>query len=332
MPTDARTDSYLLQREGQILAGRYRVTELLGVGAMGSVWLAEQMVLKQPVVAKFHEEGFVGADARKGLERFTREARTLSSVRHRNVCELYEVGQDEDGVPYLILERLEGRTLAARMDEKVPLPLGEALSVAMAVAQGLEAVHAAGVLHRDVKPENIFLHQGERGIVPKLIDFGLARLVGTKRITAGGLAVGTPGFMAPEQARGVSDLDARVDIYSLGVTLYEMLTDELPARGESMTDLMAWTVHRPPIPLRTWRPDLIGPVEDVVMKALERDRSDRFPNVRAMRLALENAAVVRCEEDAERIRYPVRLPMDEAAGRGQPETLPPPSGAGPSGG
>ncbi|HJL19426.1 MAG TPA: serine/threonine-protein kinase [Sandaracinaceae bacterium LLY-WYZ-13_1] len=283
------SETYLLQRGGQILAGRYRVTELLGVGAMGSVWLAEQMALKTIVVVKFHEEGFVGSKAEVALERFLREARTIASVRHRNVCELYEVGRTEEGEPYLIMERLDGGSLAARLRDEGRLPVGESLAIAIALCHGLEAVHAAGVLHRDIKPENVFLHEDrELGVVPKLIDFGLARPAGDeKRITSNGKAVGTPGYMAPEQARGQRDLDARADLYAVGVTLYEMLSGELPARGETSMDLMVWTATEDPIPLAEHRPDLAGPVTDAVMKALAFPRPGRYEDARSMRLALE---------------------------------------------
>lgn len=293
------SDTHLLQRGGQILKGRYRVKELLGVGAMGSVWVAEQMALKRPVVVKFHEEAFVGTGAGIALERFMREARTLASVRHRNVIELYEVGRTDDGEPYLIMELLRGRTLAARLRESAVLPNGEAFAIAGALLDGLQAVHGAGVLHRDIKPENVFLHDGDAGVAPKLIDFGLARGVEGKRITSQGKAVGTPGYMAPEQARGEAELDHRVDLYAVGVVLYEMLTGRLPARGETMMDLMVAAATEDPWPLTDERPDLAGPIEDGVMKALARHRDDRYPDAKTMRIALSAVFDAHSETQAE---------------------------------
>ncbi len=282
-----KSETYVLERGGTLLAGRYRVIELLGVGAMGSVWIAEQLALKRKVVVKFHEEAFVGAGRRTALTRFMREARTLASVHHRNVTELYEVGRTEAGEPYLILELLSGETLAARMRRDPPMSVAEALSVAIAIASGLEAVHAAGILHRDVKPENVFLHLADAEVIPKLLDFGLARDTGTdKRITWNGTALGTPGYMAPEQARGEGDLDRRADLYSLGVTLYEMLSGELPFAGESPMDLLVATTGDDPTPLSTWRGELRGPIENLVMKSVARERGERFPDARTMRLAL----------------------------------------------
>jgi len=283
-----RSDTYLLDRGGQVLAGRYRVTELLGVGAMGSVWIAEQLALKRQVVVKFHEEGFVGNNSDVAYERFRREARTLASVHHRNVTELFEAGKTPEGEPYLIMERLRGKTLAARMRNERILPIQDAIEVAVEIASGLQAVHAAGVLHRDIKPENIYLHDaGEDGIIPKLIDFGLARPETGKRLTMGNKAVGTPGYMAPEQARGSKTLDGRVDLYALGVTLYEMLTGNLPSEGETMVDLMIWTATEEPIPITDYRPDLSGPVANVIMRCIARDLDERYPDAKTMRLALQ---------------------------------------------
>lgn len=277
----------MLERGGTVLAGRYRVRELIGVGAMGSVWLAEHIVLRRPAVAKFHEASFVGARGKTPLARFEREARTLASVHHRNVIELYEVGRTEDGEPYLILELLEGETLAGRLTREGTMSVADALFVATEICLGLEAVHAAGILHRDIKPENIFLHESEDGLLPKLIDFGLARPMETgEKLTWTGSAVGTPGYMAPEQARGSSDLDARTDLFSLGVTLYEMLSGELPFPGESMSELLRAATSGELIPLVHWRPDLAGPLAEAVHTALAPRRIDRFSDAREMRMAL----------------------------------------------
>ena len=280
----------MLDRGGTVLAGRYRVCELLGVGAMGSVWIAEQIVLRRKVVVKFHEESFAGASGKTAVARFMREARTLSSVRHRNVTELYEVGRTPSGEPYLILELLEGETLARRLTREGTMSVGDALHVAIELSRGLDAVHAAGVLHRDIKPENIFLHEREGELVPKLLDFGLARPITTgERLTWSGSAVGTPGYMAPEQARGRTDLDGKADLFSLGVTLYEMLSGELPFAGETMSELLHAAASEDPIPLTVSRPDLAGPLADAVHTALARLPSERFADARAMRLALAAA-------------------------------------------
>ncbi len=285
-----QTDTYVLDRGGTVLAGRYRVIELLGVGARGSVWIAEHLALRRKVVVKFHERGFVGAAAETALHRFLRETRSLASVRHRNVIELHEVGRTNDGEPYLIRELLQGETLAQRLGRERTLALKDAVSIATAIADGLEAVHACGIVHRDVKPENVFLHVVDGHTIPKLLDFGLARNIESSgRITWSGAAIGTPGYMAPEQARGEEDLDHRVDVYALGVVLYEMLAGELPFGADSASDLVLAVTKDDPIPLTVWRPDLAGPLGDAVMRALAPRRSERHRDVRAMRAALRAA-------------------------------------------
>ena len=283
-------ETYLLDRAGELLQGRYRVTQLLGAGSMGSVWLAEHIALRRTVVVKFHEAGFTGVGGDLAEARFLREARTLSAVRHRNVNELFEVGATDAGELYLVLERLRGETLAARMRSEVIFGEEFSVAVALAVASGLEAVHAAGVLHRDVKPENLLLHEEGTELVPKLIDFGLARGVeGGERLTRTHGAVGTPGYMSPEQSRGSADLDARVDLYALGVVLYEMLTGNLPAEGETATELLVWTSSRDPIPITDRRPTVSPRLAEAVMKLLERERDARPASVREARSMLLDA-------------------------------------------
>lgn len=285
---ETQLDKYLLDRAGQLVAGRYRIESLLGAGGMGSIWIARNAALRNRVVVKFHEKGFIGSQARESLQRFLREAKTLSTVRHVNVTELFESGTNEAGEPYLIMEYLEGETLMAKMRREGVLPLDDALRITAAIADGLGAAHDMGVLHRDVKPENIFLRKEPLGDpTPKLLDFGLAReVVDKKPLTAENRVVGTPGYFSPEQARGRRDMDARVDIYSLGVTLYEMLTHAFPSEGETATDHMIWVATRDPIELKHRRPDLAGPPNDVVMKALALKRDDRYPDARRFRDAL----------------------------------------------
>ena len=288
-----RNDTYLLDRTGALLAGRYRVRELIGAGAMGSVWLAEQTALRREVVVKFHES-FRDEDG-LGLKRFLREGRALSAVRHRNVVELHEVGHTDEGEPFLIMERLRGRTLADRLGREIRIPAREAFDVAIGLASGLEAVHAAGILHRDVKPENVILHEeAARGrgqdatIIPRLVDFGLARPVeGGERITTDNRAIGTPGYMAPEQVVGVGRMDGRADVYGLGAVLYEMLSGELAVDGDSAMQLMVSTAEDDPIPIEVWCPELAGPGGGVLMQALARERDARTPDVRSFRKALE---------------------------------------------
>jgi len=284
------SDTYLLDRGGMLLLGRYRVDELIGAGGMGSVWLAEQVALKRWVVVKFHESWTRSEDPARAHQRFLREAKLLASVHHRNVAEFFDSGITKDGDPFLIMERLQGHSLAFRMRDGHPMPLAESLDIAIAIASGLEAVHAAGVRHRDVKPENVFLHHDEEydQMVPKLLDFGLAGSDTAARLTDANHTVGTPGYMPPEQAFGLDRIDHRVDVYALGVTLYEMLTGRLPAIGETNEQLVSYVVHHDPIPIQGFREDLPADVAGTIMSTLARDRDLRPSDAREMRRALED--------------------------------------------
>lgn len=282
------SEPYLVAREGDLVAERFLVCDLIGIGGMGSVWAAVDQTTGHDVVLKFHEDGFLRGDGGRALRRFIREAEVLQSVAHPNVCGLIDSGQDgRSGERYLVLERLRGETLDFVLSRRGPLPAGAAFAIAHDLANGLAAVHAAGVLHRDVKPSNILLHQVDGRLVPKLIDFGLARLASPQlAITLENSTVGTPGYMAPEQARGRTDLDGRIDVYGLGVTLYEMLCGALPARGETNVDLLVACATRDPIPLRSRLPSIEPMVEEVVMQALKRNREERFGCASSFAMAL----------------------------------------------
>ncbi len=279
-----------IARVGHLVGGRYRVEDLLGLGAMGSAWAARDVTDERPVVLKIHEEGFDGPEPELALQRFLREAETLASVRHANVCRLLASGTDpETGEAYLVLEPLAGITLADALREG-PREVPWALAVAAEVARGLEAVHAAGILHRDIKPANVILHEAQGRLIPTIIDFGLARAERPRvPLTAGRVAVGTPGYMAPEQARGLPDLDGRIDVYALGVTLYEMLTGALPVDGLTGMDLMIATVTEGATPIRAHRPELDPALEAIVMKALATDRDARYADALTLRRALVDA-------------------------------------------
>lgn len=283
-------DTYLLDRGGTILLGRYRVQELIGTGGMGSVWVVEQLVLKQTAVVKFHESWSSREHSETAIARFVEEARLLAAVHHRNVTRLYEVGRTEDGEPFLIMERLRGDSLAWRMRDGLPMPVRESTEIAIAIAAGLEAVHAGGVYHRDVKPENVFLHEDEDldQIVPKLLDFGLAGWANASSESNTGYTVGTPGYMPPEQAYGLENIDHRVDVYALGVTLYEMLTARLPAEGDTGADLMHSVVHFDPLPITSYRANLPPDLAELIMRTVSRNREERPQNARALRHALQD--------------------------------------------
>ena len=284
-------------RVAQVLAG-YRVEQLIGFGAMGTIWAVRHVERGEVAVAKVSESDLVDITDSLGRERFLREAVVLASVRHPNVVSLFEVGQTSAGEPFLIMERLVGEPLDELLSrhalgaEPARSGVTRAIAIGAELLAGLEAVHAAGVLHRDVKPENVFLARIEGRTVVKLLDFGLSRGLHWRagKITRAGRAVGTPGYMSPEQARGRRDLDPRTDLYSVGVVLYEMLAGRRPFEGLSPTDVMIRACTESPVPLAELRPDLPPALAALVMRAFRCEREERFASAAEMRAALEACA------------------------------------------
>ncbi len=270
-----------------IQLGRYEIRSHLGAGGMGEVYLAQDTQLERTVALKILPTD-VASDQQR-MQRFVQEARSASALNHQNIITIYEIGQT-DAVHFIATEFIDGVTLRQRMTG-ARLRLGDALDVGVQVAAALSAAHAAGIAHRDIKPENIMLrHDG----YVKVLDFGLAKpterqasLVDTEAQTkmlvntSPGMVMGTVSYMSPEQTRGFA-LDARTDIWSLGVVLYEMVAGRVPFAGETTSDVIVAVLDRDPLPLSEYLPDAPAELQRIIRKALRKDREERYQSVKDM--------------------------------------------------
>ena len=278
---------------GSVVADRYLVTDLLGEGGMGKVYLARHVRLPQQAAIKVLRHNMLKDAA--AVARFTREAASASRIDHDRVARVYDFGETSDGTVYLAMEYVPGRTLKKLLVDTGPLEPRRAAMLVRQIAEGMDAAHRLGIVHRDLKPENIMVpkdHGGsERAVV---MDFGLAkeRRVGAEiqKLTSTGTILGTPEFMSPEQLRG-KPLDPRTDVYSLALMTYEMLTGKLPFIGRTQQETMIARLRSDPIPLRQMKPELNLPesIEKVIAKALSRDPDGRYPTALEYAAALETA-------------------------------------------
>ena len=264
---------------GQTLLGRYRIERELGRGGMGAVYLAHDAELGEAVALKMIS-GALCCDA-AAAERFRREASAARKITHPNVIRIHDLGTDS-GVVFISMEYFAGITLAQMLGRRGALPLDEVHDVAVQAADGLAAAHRAGVIHRDLKPQNVLVDGGRR---VKLIDFGLAKASFLDGMTATGLILGTPEYMAPEQVRG-RPVDARTDIYAFGCVLFHMLAGFPPFRGENPVSVGFLHCTQPPPPLRQFRPDVPPAWEAAIIRALEKDPGARFDTVEEMKRAM----------------------------------------------
>lgn len=240
-----------------VIAGKYRLVRHLGDGAMGSVWEAKNELTQRSFAIKLIQ--VTGGEAEELRQRMLREASAAGRLHHRNVIEVYDVGETESGDPFLVMELLRGETLEALMDRRGRLSTAAVAAIGAEVAKALDAAHEASIVHRDLKPANVFLHQDpDRGIVVKVLDFGVSKVISEESAssTVTGTAVGSPAYMSPEQAMG-SRVDHRTDVWSLGVLLYEMASGKGAFDGDTPYAVVAGILQGPSPPCSTPRPEPI---------------------------------------------------------------------------
>jgi serine/threonine-protein kinase len=270
---------------GTVVGGKYLLSRLLGQGAMGEVWAAVNRATGGEVALKLLSR------PREDLRhRLIREARACGRIRHRNVIHVHDVGVMEDGEPFLVMELLSGETLAGQLERQRRIPHHRAARIARDVARALEAAHQAGIVHRDLKPANVFLHreEGAEDVVVKVLDFGVSKSseASDALATVAGMALGSPAYMSPEQARAAADLDHRTDLWSLGVVLFEMLAGQRPFDGDAR-QILERTAARPAPLLAAFAPEVDPTLAGIVACCLEREPARRFGSAGQLAEALE---------------------------------------------
>lgn len=263
---------------GTVLLDRYRLIKLLGSGGAAVVYRAEHTLMQKAVAVKIlRPELAVRPDF---VRRFLAEARTVARLRHENIVDVVDVGRTETGLVFCVMEYLEGEELAQTMDREGPMPWPRARDIVLQVCRALAAAHAAGVVHRDVKPQNCFrIRHGSNPDFIKLLDFGIAKQTDSNHgLTATGVIMGTAEYMSPEQARG-SDVDARADIYSVGAMLFEMLAGRPPFEGATFIDVLVKHASAPPPRLSSLVPGLDPAIDAILARALAKKPEDRFGSI-----------------------------------------------------
>jgi serine/threonine-protein kinase len=308
-------------KPGDVLAGKYQVEQVLGVGGMGVVVAAHHIQLDEKVALKFLlPHALTNAEA---IARFEREARAAVKIKSEHVARVSDVGKLDTGSPYMVMEYLEGSDLSGRLEKKGPLPFEEAVDFVLQACEAIAEAHVLGIVHRDLKPANLFcIRRADGRLSIKVLDFGISKMngVGTggpasstggrdQSMTRTTAIMGSPLYMSPEQMQSSKRVDARSDIWALGVILFELMTGRPPFEAEVVTELVIKIATQQPAAMRMYRPDTPGALEQVVMRCLEKEADGRYRNVGELAVALEPFAPKRSRASVERI-----LGTMEAAG------------------
>jgi serine/threonine-protein kinase len=280
---DERDEADWLLPEGTLICDRYLLKRAIGLGGMGAVYEAIDQHLERPVAVKFLSPTY--ACKSENIIRFEREALAVGRIGHPNICDVRDRDVTDEGIPFIVMELLEGMTLRELVALEGPLPPERLVPLVLQILSALSAAHRAGVVHRDLKADNIYLVDDGLGQDRvKLLDFGVSRfMAGThaQRLTKSGMVVGTPLYVSPEQAVGRADVDHRTDLWSLGVVMYEALVGELPFSGKNPAQVLVQIVTEPVPNMRESCPSLPESLIHVVRKALSKDRSERYQDAQS---------------------------------------------------
>ncbi len=276
-------------QKGSVLGGQYELVDRLGEGGMGSVWVARNVALGGAEVAvKVMHPNLV--DDGGSVARFRNEAKIAASIGHRNIVRVFAFGESDDAAPFMVMERLVGESLGDRLEREGALAPREAVEITCVVLEALAAAHEKDILHRDLKPENIFLAAEGEAIVPKILDFGVSKILGDDarrtRMTRTGAIIGTPAYMSPEQVMG-TPVDLRSDVWAMGVILYELLTGHLPFDAPNYNAVLVRIATSEHEPITTHTPALDPALAGIVDRAMARKPSARFASAVQMRETLE---------------------------------------------
>jgi serine/threonine-protein kinase len=269
---------------GDVLAGKYRVERVIGAGGMGVVVAARHLQLDQTVALKL-----LTRPAPAACERFSREARAAACLKSEHAAKVHDVGTLENGSPYMVMDYLEGSDLDALVSDQGALPIDHAVGYVIQACEAIGEAHAHGIVHRDIKPQNLFLTTGPGGRPSiKVLDFGISKTQnGEKTLTRTSEIMGTPVYMAPEQLRSTKNVDARADIWALGAMLYELVTGRMPFEAANVAQLRSMILSQSPRLPSELRTEIPAPLNDAILRCLERDPARRFPGVSELVGALE---------------------------------------------
>ena len=292
-------------REGDIIAGKYRVEDVLGVGGMGVVFGAYHVGLEKKVAIKvLLPEMLVAPGA---VARFLRESKAAVRIESEHVARVLDVGTLPNGAPYMVMEFLEGGDLTGWLHQRGPLPVEQAVDFVLQACVGAAEAHGVGIVHRDLKPANLFcVRRSDGQLIIKVLDFGISKMAdltagSAMSVTKTGSAMGSPLYMSPEQMRSAKDVDVQTDIWAMGVILFELLAGRPPFVSESLPELALQVVTEPAPPLRSFRPDAPAGIENVIFRCLEKDRRARYRNLAELGFALLPFAPARAKALVDRI-------------------------------